>query len=233
MPHRPTVILAAALLAGLTCGCAQLTTTGVPYEEGPGGDGGSEADNTLAGTAWVLQDSTLEGEAIDAEVTIAFEEAALTGRAPVNSYFGGYSIEGELIEIGEIGVTLMAGPEPLMEAETMYLALLGSVQRFEVGEDLLLLEADDGEFLAYEPLAETGAGAGHGGDFDIPAETTALAESLIGLTVQDAQAAATDAGLGFRVVSNDGEALLVTMDYRIDRVNVDVQDGEVVDARVG
>ncbi len=232
-PYRHPMVLAAALVAALASGCAELATTGEPYEEGSVGSAG-DSGNALAGTAWVLDDSTIEAEAIDrAEVTITFEEAELTGRAPVNTYFGGYTVQGERIEIGELGVTLMAGPEKLMAAEAQYLALLGAAQRFEVGEDLLVLEAEDGGFLAFAPSAAQSTGADHGGDTDIPAQTAALAESLVGMTVEEAEDAVTDAGLAFRVASTDGEAALLTTDYRTDRINVDVEDGEVVAARVG
>ena len=55
-----------------------------------------------------------------------------------------------------------------------------------------------------------------------------MAESLIGMSVADAEAAATDAGFAFRVTSTDGEPAAVTMDYRIDRINAEVEDDEVV-----
>ena len=61
----------------------------------------------------------------------------------------------------------------------------------------------------------------------------AVAESLIGMTVEDAQAAAEEAGFAFRVTSTDGEGAAVTMDYRTDRINAEVEDDEVVRVSLG
>lgn len=47
---------------------------------------------------------------------------------------------------------------------------------------------------------------------------------LIGLTPQEAQARS---GLAIRVTMRDGRPLIVTHDYRLDRLNVSVADGLV------
>jgi hypothetical protein len=51
--------------------------------------------------------------------------------------------------------------------------------------------------------------------------------------VAEAEKATTDAGYAFRVVSVDGEPKAVTMDYREDRINAEVEDDEVVRVTVG
>lgn len=227
--HRTTAALALALFVGLGTGCADMTTTGVPEE---GASEEAMATNPLAGTAWVLTSSTVADLPVDGtEITIEFDAEELGGQATVNSYVAGYTVAGDQIEIGEIGSTLMAGPDPLMAAESEYTALLGAVETFQLGDDLLTLEAGDGGFLGYE--APDSSEAGGGSETAIPAETTAVAESVVGMSLDDAQQAAEDAELTLRVVSTDGEAAAVTQDYRTDRINVEVVDDEVVAATVG
>ncbi|MBA2350022.1 MAG: hypothetical protein H0V81_17235 [Solirubrobacterales bacterium] len=51
---------------------------------------------------------------------------------------------------------------------------------------------------------------------------------LAGRTEAAAAARLNREGLGMRVTRRDGEALVVTMDLRCDRVNVAVEDGQVV-----
>jgi hypothetical protein len=58
-------------------------------------------------------------------------------------------------------------------------------------------------------------------------------ESVVGMTESDATAAAMSAGRECRVMSRDGQAMTVTLDYRADRVNLVVEGGIVTDATVG
>lgn len=58
-------------------------------------------------------------------------------------------------------------------------------------------------------------------------------EQLIGETEADATAAIEAAGFTARVVARDGEFFSITMDYRLDRVNLTVEDGVVTVATIG
>ena len=49
-----------------------------------------------------------------------------------------------------------------------------------------------------------------------------------GLTVEQAQNLATERGVLFRVVEQDGEPLMVTMDYVTGRVNAEIENDIVV-----
>lgn len=57
--------------------------------------------------------------------------------------------------------------------------------------------------------------------------------SLIGLTEEDAEAAANAAGRAWRVVERDGESLLVELDRNPGRINAVVQDGIVTRVTLG
>ena len=53
------------------------------------------------------------------------------------------------------------------------------------------------------------------------------ADTLIGLPLQQVQAACDAAKVPHRVVERDGEPLPATMDYRPERLNFKVKDGKV------
>ena len=55
-------------------------------------------------------------------------------------------------------------------------------------------------------------------------------DALSGKTLQDAQAEAIRNGWSIRVMEQDGESLISTCDFRMDRVNVTVNGGVVTSA---
>jgi hypothetical protein len=79
-----------------------------------------------------------------------------------------------------------------------------------------------------EPVEEPAGGAGSGGS---SSPSWGGAESLIGMTENNALAQAGDAGLSARVVERDGEPVVVTKEYQAGRLNLVVVDGIV--ERVG
>lgn len=61
----------------------------------------------------------------------------------------------------------------------------------------------------------------------------AVNEALNGLTREQAETAAEAAGYTVRVVREDDESFVMTMDYRTDRINIELDDGRVTRAYVG
>lgn len=59
------------------------------------------------------------------------------------------------------------------------------------------------------------------------------ADSLIGLTEDEAQKVATERGWSVRVAMRDGEAFMLTTDYRQDRVNIVVAKNVVTSVQIG
>jgi hypothetical protein len=57
--------------------------------------------------------------------------------------------------------------------------------------------------------------------------------SVVGLTENAAVKLIESKGFSARVVSRDAEVLPVTMDYRLERVNISVEQGSVVSANIG
>ena len=74
----------------------------------------------------------------------------MAGFSGVNQYRGPYTAgdDGGL-EIGEIASTLMAGPEPLMQAERRYLEALKGCDGWEVSGDTLTLTTGDEATLTF------------------------------------------------------------------------------------
>lgn len=93
----------------------------------------------------------------DAQITISFNPAELryAGKAAVNRYFGTYKADGGKLTLGPAGVTMMMGPEPLMQAEQNYLQSLAKVVSFERKGDELTLTTSDGQKLMFRQTAET------------------------------------------------------------------------------
>lgn len=230
--RRTTTALAALLMVGSLGACADYTTTGVPSEEEATEE--SAEGNPLLGTAWVLTEASPgEDELGEAVITADFFDEQMSGQAPVNSYFTEYVIEGESVEFGEIGATRMAGSTAMMAAEAAYFELLESVTTFELAADKLVLMADGAEVLGFVPASSQA-----GSSFTVEGTTattgiTSFAATLVGMPVEEAEAAAADAGYAFRVVSIDGKPGAATLDYREDRINADIEDDEVVTVTIG
>jgi heat shock protein HslJ len=68
-------------------------------------------------------------------------DGRVTGRATVNRVFGPYDVDGDLLVVGPMAATLMAGPPEAMAQEAALLARLAvplAVARAEEPGDLLL-----------------------------------------------------------------------------------------------
>lgn len=65
---------------------------------------------------------------------------------------------------------------------------------------------------------------------EIPAD---VAGQLVGLSERAASVCATANRWSYRIASRDGESFPLTMDYRFDRLNFKIEDGNVIDVIVG
>jgi inhibitor of cysteine peptidase len=106
----------------------------------------------LDGSAWRLEgwsvSSLYPG---DFEITAAFDDGRISGKAAVNSYSGPYSADssGDFL-VGMLMQTLMAGSGPAMQAEAAYFDLLKQARTFSLsGDRLTLLDANHNELLVF------------------------------------------------------------------------------------
>jgi hypothetical protein len=95
---------------------------------------------------------------------------------------------------------------------------------------------DPGQGSVDEPGIEPGSGSDPGTEPvepDDPSAAEEAAHEVVGMSEADAIAHVEAAGLVARTVARDGEAFMVTDDYRTDRVNLTVEQDRVVRADVG
>lgn len=150
--------------------------------------------------------------------TLRFDPGDVSGRAPVNGYFGpGTATDEGGIELGPLASTKMAGPPERMKAETEYLQLLGQANAWQVIDERLELSGGSDAVLVF---------AG-------PDSPESFGRTLLGMSKKKAKAKAEDAGYTVRVVSVDGDNRAVTTDYRPDRLNFTIVDGQVTQVTYG
>lgn len=94
---------------------------------------------------WVLDhdDSTPTIPDTGTPVTLEIDGERISGRGPCNSFHGEVHIDGEDVEIGDLGVTMMACDGPVEEAEAAFLDALRAVDSGDVDGDRLELTGPD------------------------------------------------------------------------------------------
>jgi heat shock protein HslJ len=149
---RPALLAGAALLvvalaAAIVAGCG--SSSG-------GSGGGSTSAASLAGTSWKLTGwSASSLDPIDFTITAEFKDGRIGGKSAVNQYGGPYTAGDDgSFSVGQLVSTMMAGPEPDMRAEQIYLKLLAEAKQFKVdGQTLTLSDANGNQSLIYTAAA--------------------------------------------------------------------------------
>ena len=67
------------------------------------------------------------------KATISFDEKEVHGNTSINNFFGDYTVKGDAIKFGELGVTKMMGPTP--EVEAAVLEGLDAAAKVQVTDD--------------------------------------------------------------------------------------------------
>ena len=121
----------------------------------------SDPAGSLSETEWILHafGATDADNAVLAtgEVTLAFgSDSTFAGSAGCNRYFGRYDgIGSDSLVLGQVGSTMMACPEPMMDQEARFLAALGQISRFGVTGDTLVLSSAAGPHLSFVRVGST------------------------------------------------------------------------------
>ncbi len=106
---------------------------------------------TLGGTEWNVTMYNNGREAVvglieGTEINVLFgEDGELSGSAGCNQFIGSYTVDGNTIQIGQLGSTMRfcAEPEGTMEQEQAFLAALQSAATFRIEADNLELRTAD------------------------------------------------------------------------------------------
>jgi heat shock protein HslJ len=104
----------------------------------------------LETTLWTL--ITINGETLPTETSVTLfltpgetmGSGEAGGTAGCNDYFGEYKVEGEAIEISELGETRMMCDESVMQVESAYLDMLGQAQSYQILGANLAIQAETG-----------------------------------------------------------------------------------------
>lgn len=100
-------------------------------------------DVDLVGTSWLAEEIGGNPVAEGVKSTLGFvEPGQVAGHGGCNRYFGAVTLDGQSMEFGKLGSTMMACPPPMMEQERRYMAALGAVKRFELKDGTLVLFAE-------------------------------------------------------------------------------------------
>ena len=106
--------------------------------------------SALAGSIWRLDGwSASSLQPSDFTITATFDDEGIRGSSAVNIYRGTYSDSGGYFSVRDISSTEIAGPEPAMRAERIYLALLKDARRYERTATTLVLKSEFGNDLLY------------------------------------------------------------------------------------
>lgn len=79
----------------------------------------SDVAKTLIGDWEIVEAGCLATEGGFEKATISFDEKEVHGNTSINNFFGDYSVKGDAIKFGELGVTKMMGPTPEVEAAVL------------------------------------------------------------------------------------------------------------------
>lgn len=134
-------------------------TAAEPAQPESGTDTESKAEDAeetmsyeLVGTRWVLVSYVnAAGETVEAladrEATAEFAaDGRMGGNATCNSYFAGYTVDGDKLTVSEAGSTLMAcDPPEAMQQEMDFLAALQSAATHAIAGDQLTIVNEAGE----------------------------------------------------------------------------------------
>lgn len=145
MPGKFWTAVAACAVCAFAAGCGQSQ---------PESD--AAPPRALAGSDWTLV--TLDGEPVaplsdGRRPTLGFEADRVYGFAGCNRLNGGYRTEGREIGFTQIAMTRMACAEG-MDIEQRFSRALERVSGYEMEDDRLVLEGDDGRPVA---VLETGS----------------------------------------------------------------------------
>ena len=157
MAKRIALALAAVALAAMVA-----LGAGCGSDDGSGGGGGaSTSAAALEGTSWRLTGWSISSkDPNDFTITAQFADGRIGGTSAVNQYGGPYTADDDgSFSVGELVSTMMAGPEPDMNAEQTYLQILAQVEEFAIDGDELTLSGGSGNIaLIYSSVTASPGG---------------------------------------------------------------------------
>jgi heat shock protein HslJ len=115
-----------------------------------------DGEFTMSDVTGKWQLSTLNGQPAPASireggVTLEIQEdGKFAGQAPVNRYFGQINMQDKTFKAGPVGMTMMAGPPELMDAERNFFMIINDVRSVDVKGGQFTLSGPDGKQLVFD-----------------------------------------------------------------------------------
>lgn len=106
----------------------------------------------LLETDWNLVTMNGEAPVADSQPTISFDPDGINGTTGCNSFFGGYTLDGTVLTIGQVGQTEMFC-ENTMDQEQTYLTMLMSAVSLTLEDQTLTIHTSEGD-LVYQPATD-------------------------------------------------------------------------------
>ena len=119
-----------------------------------------EEEGTLTGASWrltgladnetgqlIAPEESIRDTKINSPITISFTDTQATGTACVNNFFSLVKIEGDRLNISNIGATRKAGSNDMMKLEQHFFDTLIRANRFEIKKGVLTLFDEAGTKL--------------------------------------------------------------------------------------
>lgn len=127
---------------------AQPTAAAPAAQAAPAG----KTSQTLEGPVWKLQSYAKGGQTVNAlpntNVTAEFKAGRITGSAGCNTYFAGYTVDGNKLTITGAGSTMKAcTDQAVMAQEAEYLLLLAKAATFQITGDTLAISDAGGKVI--------------------------------------------------------------------------------------
>jgi heat shock protein HslJ len=107
-----------------------------------------DAPDTLDGSAWILSELPPDDLLDKVTATLSFDGGTAAGTDGCNRYSGAYTFDGNELRFGQLAVTMMACPEPVMEQAKRYQDVLEAARGARREEDSLVLVDAAGELRA-------------------------------------------------------------------------------------
>ena len=87
----------------------------------------------------------IDGEPVESEApgAVRFEADRITGRVGVNRFTGSFTLEGDVLQVGPVASTRMAGPPELMALESRFNSHLEGAHEIVLEAGVLTLGRED------------------------------------------------------------------------------------------
>jgi heat shock protein HslJ len=117
----------------------------------------SSASTVITGIDWQLISIDETAVETNAGLSIRFEpDGKISGHGGCNSFFSSYTMHESAIDIGPVGATRMACPEPQMQLEQLYFDVLDNASTAEVrGARMRLADGDNKTLAVFVDKAST------------------------------------------------------------------------------